>query len=104
MAPSPFALSGSSPLRRGLHSRAPRELPSSTRADFVFWILWLPEVDDGEMRPPGHYRKGVQFAFPALALPNTKVFPHCSGGLNRGPTMCYAILRAFGFPQTDAIR
>lgn len=66
-------------------------------------ILWLPQEDDGQMRPPGHYRKGVQFAFPALTLPNTKVFPHCAAGLNRGPTMCYALLRAFGFPRPDAI-
>jgi protein-tyrosine phosphatase len=66
-------------------------------------ILWLPQEDNGEMRPPGHYRKGVEFAFPALALPSTKVFPHCSAGLNRGPTMCYALLRAFGFSRPDAI-
>ena len=66
-------------------------------------ILWLPQVDNGEMRPPGDYRKGIQFAFAALALPNTKVFPHCTAGLNRGPTMCYALLRAFGIPQPEAI-
>ena len=66
-------------------------------------ILWLPQVDDGEMRPPGHYRKGIQFTFPALALPHTKIFPHCPAGLNRGPTMCYALLRAFGFPKSEAI-
>ena len=65
--------------------------------------LWLPQVDDGEMRPPGHYLKGIQFAFTALALPNTKVFPHCTAGINRGPTMCYALLRAFGLPQSEAI-
>ena len=66
-------------------------------------ILWLPQVDNGERRPTGHYRKGIQFAFPALSLANTKIFPHCSAGLNRGPTMCYALLRAFGFPQSEAI-
>ncbi len=67
-------------------------------------ILWLPQpVDDGTLRPPGQYRKGIQFAFPALSLANTKVFLHCSAGLNRGPTMCYALLRAFGFSQVEAI-
>lgn len=66
-------------------------------------ILWLPQVDDGTMRPPGQYRKGIQFALPALSLANTKVFLHCSAGLNRGPTMCYALLRAFGFSQAEAI-
>jgi protein-tyrosine phosphatase len=71
--------------------------------DSRFLILWLPQVDDGEMRSSGDYRKGIQFAFAALTLPNTKVFPHCTAGLNRGPTMCYALLRAFGVPQPEAI-
>jgi protein-tyrosine phosphatase len=81
----------------------PAEFDDDALNDRRIRILWLPQVDNGEMRPLGHYRKGVQFAFPALALPNTKVFPHCSAGLNRGPTMCYALLRAFGFPQSEAI-
>ena len=79
------------------------EFDDDTLNDSRITILWLPQVDDGAMRPLGHYRKGIQFAFPALALPDTKVFPHCAGGLNRGPTMCYALLRAFGFPQSEAI-
>jgi hypothetical protein len=66
-------------------------------------ILWVPQEDDGETRPPGDYRKGIQFAFAALALPNTKVFPHRMAALNRGPTMCYALLRAFGVPQPEAM-
>jgi protein-tyrosine phosphatase len=79
------------------------EFDDDTLNDSRITILWLPQEDNGEMRPPGHYRRGIQFAFPALALPKTKVFPHCAAGLNRGPTMCYALLRAFGFPQREAI-
>jgi protein-tyrosine phosphatase len=79
------------------------EFDDDTLNDSRITILWLPQVDDGEMRPLGHYRKGIQFAFPALSLPNTRIFPHCAAGLNRGPTMCYALLRAFGFPQSEAI-
>lgn len=79
------------------------EFDDDTLKDSRITILWLPQVDNGEMRPPGHYRKGIQFAFPALSLANTKIFPHCSAGLNRGPTMCYALLRAFGFQQSEAI-
>ena len=79
------------------------EFDDDTLKDSRITILWLPQVDNGEMRPPGHYRKGIQFAFPALSRANTKIFPHCSAGLNRGPTMCYALLRAFGFPQSEAI-
>jgi protein-tyrosine phosphatase len=79
------------------------EFDDETLNDSRITILWLPQVDDGAMRPLGQYRKGIQFAFPALSLPNTKIFPHCAAGLNRGPTMCYALLRAFGFPQSEAI-
>jgi protein-tyrosine phosphatase len=79
------------------------EFDDDTLNDHRITILWLPQVDDGTMRPPGQYRKGIQFALPALSLANTKVFCHCSAGLNRGPTMCYAILRAFGLPQAEAI-
>jgi protein-tyrosine phosphatase len=79
------------------------EFDDDTLNDNRIAILWLPQVDDGTMRPPGQYRKGIQFALPALSLPNAKVFLHCSAGLNRGPTMCYAILRAFGFSQAEAI-
>jgi hypothetical protein len=79
------------------------EFDDDTLNDSRITILWLPQVDDGKARPPGHYRRGIQFAFPVFALPNTKVFPHCAAGLNRGPTMCYALLRAFGFPQSEAI-
>ena len=79
------------------------EFDDDTLKDSRITILWLPQVDNGEMRPAGHYRKGIQFAFPALSRANTKIFPHCSAGLNRGPTMCYALLRAFGFPPSEAI-
>ena len=79
------------------------EFDDETLNDSRITILWLPQVDDGAMRPLGQYRKGIQFAFTALSLPNTKIFPHCAAGLNRGPTMCYALLRAFGFPQSEAI-
>ena len=79
------------------------EFDDDTLNDHRITILWLPQVDDGTMRPPGQYRKGIQFALPALSLANTKVFLHCSAGLNRSPTMCYAILRAFGLPPAEAI-
>ena len=79
------------------------EFDDDTLNDNRIAILWLPQVDDGTMRPLGQYRKGIQFALPALSLANTKLFLHCSAGLNRGPTMCYALLRAFGLSQAEAI-
>jgi protein-tyrosine phosphatase len=79
------------------------EFDDDTLNDHRITILWLPQVDDGTMRPLGQYRKGIQFALPALSSANTKVFCHCSAGVNRGPTMCYAILRAFGLPPEEAI-
>lgn len=81
------------------------EFDDSTLNDPAVTVLWLPQVDDGTMRPPGQYRRGVQFAYQALALPEAvKVYCHCAAGVNRGPTMCYALLRAFGIKQPDAIQ
>lgn len=80
------------------------EFDDDTLNDSRITILWLPQVDDGTMRPPGQYRHGVEFAFTALEQANRKVYCHCAAGANRGPTMCYALLRAFGFGQQAAIQ
>jgi protein-tyrosine phosphatase len=81
------------------------EFDDTTLNDPAVTILWLPQQDDGTPRPVGHYRRGVQFAYQALSLPESnKVLCHCAAGVNRGPTMCYALLRAFGFDQPTAIQ
>lgn len=65
--------------------------------------LWLPQDDDGTRRDRGQVLSGIKFALDALAQPATKVYAHCAAGVNRGPTMAYAILRACGVPEAEAI-
>lgn len=79
------------------------EFDDTSLQDSALTLMWLPQVDDGTMRPVGHYKHGVEFAYTALAS-HGKVFCHCAAGVNRGPTMCYALLRAFGIKPAEAIK
>ena len=60
--------------------------------------LWAPVSDDGQPKPASWFEKGITFALPALANPHARVFAHCSGGHNRGPSMAFGIMLALGFP------
>jgi protein-tyrosine phosphatase len=79
------------------------EYDDNVLADSRVTVLWLPQLDDGSPRPSGQYRTGIRFAFEALTRAGTKVFPHCAAGHDRGPTMCYALLRALGISKDEAI-
>ena len=68
-----------------------------------FHYLYDPTADDGQPKPPGWFQPAIAFALQALAQPGTKVYSHCAQGVNRGPSMCYAIMRAFGWPAADAL-
>lgn len=66
--------------------------------------LWNPTADDGHPKPVEWFAKGIAFAIPALAAspgvalsPRPRVYAHCAGGINRGPSMTYAIMLALGF-------
>lgn len=65
-------------------------------------------VDDaGQRMPDSWFDRGVGFALAALAEPGTKVLAHCHMGINRGPSMAYAILLALDsdpIAALDAIR
>lgn len=65
-------------------------------------LLWNPTADDGQPKPASWFQTSLQFALPALAQPHTKVYTHCSAGVNRGPSTCYAILLASGFTAGEA--
>src|SRR5271156_5719543 len=65
--------------------------------------LWDPtEDDDVHPKPVAWFGNAVSFAVAALARPATVVLTHCSYGVNRGPSLAYAILRAQGWPRQDA--
>lgn len=70
---------------------------------------WNGAPDDGQPKPTDWFAKSIAFAVPALAaFPGTaqnarpRVFAHCAGGLNRGPSTTYAIMLALGFPYDTA--
>src|ERR1700680_2241114 len=57
--------------------------------------LWDPtEDDDVHPKPVTWFGNAVDFALAALARPGTVVLTHCAHGVNRGPSLAYAILRA----------
>lgn len=64
--------------------------------------LWDGTADDGEPKPPLWFSKGIEFGLAALARPKRKVYCHCAAGVNRGPSMAYAILRSMGFSSVEA--
>lgn len=64
--------------------------------------LWNPTADDGQHKDSEWFRKSLDFALPALALPRTKVYAHCAAGINRGPSTAYVIIRAFGLMPLES--
>lgn len=76
-----------------------RTLPGAERVQ----IHWYPQLDDGTPRDREKILAAVKFGLDALAQPETKVYCHCAAGINRGPTMGYALLRAMGLPSDEAI-
>lgn len=61
-------------------------------------------VDDaGQRMPDWWFDEGVAFALDTLSRPGTKVLTHCHMGINRGPSMAFAILLALGFDPIDAL-
>ena len=65
--------------------------------------LHNPTDDDGRSRPDEFFERGVDFAASALADPAHKVLAHCHMGINRGPSLGFAILVATGTPAPEAM-
>ncbi|MCC5952274.1 MAG: dual specificity protein phosphatase family protein [Acidimicrobiia bacterium] len=61
-------------------------------------------VDDaGQRLPDEWFDRGIGAAVGALALPDTRVLVHCHMGINRGPSLAFAVLLHQGLPVTDAL-
>jgi len=59
--------------------------------------------DDGEHKAAAWFHRGIAIARSALADPDARLLVHCAAGINRGPSMAYAILRAVvGLSRDDA--
>jgi dual specificity phosphatase 3 len=64
--------------------------------------IWNGEADDGQPKPPQWFNKAIVFALEAYQTPGAIVYCHCAAGVNRGPSLAYAILRALGFTRSEA--
>lgn len=74
---------------------------SETFADSGIEYLHNPTADDGELKPVSWFETGLEFALPLLDDPDTRILIHCGAGINRGPSMAYAVIRAFDGLSAD---
>ena len=59
-------------------------------------------VDDGNRKEADWFHEGMRFGVDALAKKRTRLLVHCFAGVNRGPSMAYAVLRAIGMSASQA--
>lgn len=65
--------------------------------------LYNPTADDGSQKPADWWRQSLVFAVTAYAALGSCLYCHCSAGINRGPSACYAVARAcFGLAPATA--
>src|SRR5665647_1610748 len=64
--------------------------------------LFNPQHDNGQKMPDWWFADGVDFALRAMRDPAAKVLAHCQLGINRGPSMAFAILLATGMTPKQA--
>ncbi len=61
-------------------------------------------VDDAGQRIPSEwFEVGVSYVLDALTAPGTTVLVHCHMGINRGPSLGYAVLLGLGWEPMEAI-
>lgn len=63
---------------------------------------WVGTHDDGSGQPDEWFAAGVEAALEAMGDPSAKVMIHCHMGVNRGPSMAFAVLLAMGWSPVDA--
>jgi protein-tyrosine phosphatase len=64
--------------------------------------LWNGTKDDAEYKPSSWFEPAINFALKAFQTPGTVVYCHCFAGVNRGPSLAYAIMRAMGYARDEA--
>lgn len=60
--------------------------------------------DAGQRMPDEWFDRGVGFALDAMRTPGNAVVAHCHMGINRGPSMAYAILLSQGWDPVGALK
>ena len=66
-------------------------------------LLSDPTQDDGATKGADWFGPGVGFGVRMLSQPGNVVLTHCAAGVNRGPSMAYAIMRAQGLKRSIAL-
>jgi protein-tyrosine phosphatase len=64
--------------------------------------LYLPQEDDGSPRVAAQVRCGLDYYAEVKAAKGV-LYVHCQWGLGRAPAMCYALLRANGQREQEAL-
>ncbi|MDO9456594.1 dual specificity protein phosphatase [Nocardioides sp.] len=65
--------------------------------------LWHGMDDLGQRVPPAWFESGVTWVEEVLEDPDAVVLTHCHMGINRGPSLGYAVLLAQGSDVVDAL-
>jgi predicted protein tyrosine phosphatase len=65
--------------------------------------VWLGVDDNGRRQARSWFDHGVGRALDICADPSARLMVHCHMGMNRGPSMGYAILLALGWDPVDAL-
>lgn len=65
--------------------------------------LWLGTDDHGGRQDAAWFDEGVGLALEALADPDARLVAHCHMGINRGPSMGFAVLLAQGWDAVEAL-
>lgn len=72
--------------------------------DMGIKFLSDPTPDNGEGKPTSWFKAAIDFCLPFLKR-GSKVYIHCHAGMNRGPSLAYAVLRAYtGCSHEEAMR
>lgn len=64
--------------------------------------IWLGVADDGQPKPKEWFDRAITFALQAYQTPGAIIYCHCAAGVNRGPSLAYAILRSLGDTRSEA--
>ena len=64
---------------------------------------WIGTDDDGHGQSDEWFTAGVTTTLAALADPSRKVMIHCHMGVNRAPSMAFAVLLTLGHDPVDAL-
>lgn len=62
-----------------------------------------PQDDAGQAMPDWWFERGVSAALAVLTGPDGSVLAHCHAGVNRGPSMAFAIMLATGEDPVQAL-